>query len=137
MPYLLDTNTCIQHLRGRSAAITRKLASMQATEIQVCSVVRAELLYGALRSADSTHNQALVEYFCARFVSLPFDDRAADAYATLRATLTATGQLIGPNDLIIAAIALVNNTVLVTHNTREFSRVAGLMIEDWEAPSSS
>jgi tRNA(fMet)-specific endonuclease VapC len=91
MPYLLDTNTCIQHLRGRSAPITQKLANMQAMEIQMCSVVRAELLFGALRSAEPTHNQALVEYFCARFVSLPFDDRAADAYATFRATLTATG----------------------------------------------
>ncbi|HZG66039.1 MAG TPA: hypothetical protein VEZ12_04805 [Herpetosiphonaceae bacterium] len=53
MPYLLDTNTCVEHLRGRSAAITRKLATLQATEIQLCSVVRAELLYGALRSAEN------------------------------------------------------------------------------------
>ncbi len=137
MPYLLDTNTCIQHLRGRNAAITRKLSTMQAMEIQLCSVVRAELIYGALRSANPAHNRALVEHFCGRFVSLPFDDRAADTYATIRAVLTATGQLIGPNDLVIAAIALANNTVLVTHNAREFSRVEGLMIEDWESPSSS
>ena len=137
MPYLLDTNTCIQHLRGRNAAITRKLATMQAMELQLRAVVRAELIYGALRSADPIHNRALVEHFCARFVSLPFDDRAADTYATIRADLSATGQLIGPNDLVIAAIAVVNNTVLVTHNVREFSRVAGLMIEDWESPLSS
>ena len=52
MPYLLDANTRIQHLRGRSAAITRKLATLRATEIQLCSVVRAELLYGALRRSD-------------------------------------------------------------------------------------
>ncbi|MDP9312681.1 MAG: type II toxin-antitoxin system VapC family toxin [Chloroflexota bacterium] len=137
MPYLLDTNTCIQHLRGRNAAITRKLSTMQAMELQLCSVVRAELIYGALRSVHPAHNRALVEHFCARFVSLPFDDRAADTYATIRADLTATGQLIGPNDLVIAAIAVANNTVLVTHNVREFSRVAGLMIEDWESPPSS
>ncbi len=136
MPYLLDANTCIQHLRGRSATITRKLAALQATEIQLCSVVRAELIYGALRSTDPVHNQALVEHFCGRFVSLPFDDRAADIYGAIRAQLTATGQLIGPNDLLIAAIAVANSVVLVTHNTREFGRVAGLMVEDWERPVS-
>lgn len=136
MPYLLDTNTCIQHLRGRSAPITRKLSTLQAMEIQLCSMVRAELIFGALRSADPAHNRSLVEYFCGRFVSLPFDDRAADVYAMIRADLTATGQLIGPNDLVIAAIALANKTVLVTHNSREFRRVAGLMLEDWEAPAS-
>lgn len=137
MPYLLDTNTCIHHLRGRNAAITRKLATMRPMDVQLCSVVRAELIYGVLRSADPTHNRALVAHFCARFVSLPFDDRAADTYATIRAALAATGQLIGPNDLMIAAIAVANNTVLFTHNTREFSRVAGLMLEDWESPPSS
>lgn len=136
MPYLLDTNTCIQHLRGRSTAITRKLATLQAAEIQLCSVVRAELIYGALRSADPAHNRRLVEHFCGRFVSLPFDDRAADTYATIRADLAATGRLIGPNDLLIAAIALANTVVLVTHNTSEFGRVAGLMVEDWENPGS-
>lgn len=137
MTYLLDTNTCIQHLRGRSAAITAKLATLSGRDVQLCAVVRGELLYGAARSTDPAHNQALVEYFCARFVSLPFDDRAADMYATIRVALTATGQLIGPNDLLIAAIAVANNTVLVTHNVGEFRRVAGLMLVDWETPPSS
>ena len=96
----------------------------------------AELLYGTLRSADPPHNRALVEHFCRRFVSLPFDDRAADSYAAIRADLAATGQLIGPNDLLIAAIALANSVVLVTHNIREFGRVGGLRVEDWESPAS-
>ena len=86
--------------------------------------------------ADPTHNRTLVEHFCRRFVSLPFDDRAADTYATIRAELAATGQLIGPNDLLIAAIALANRVVLVTHNTREFGRIVGLRVEDWESPAS-
>lgn len=81
MPYLLDTNTCIQHLRGRSAPITWKLSTLQASEIHLCSMVRAELIFGALRSADSAHNRSLVEYFCGRFACLPFDDCVADRYA--------------------------------------------------------
>ncbi|HSH81891.1 MAG TPA: type II toxin-antitoxin system VapC family toxin [Herpetosiphonaceae bacterium] len=125
MPYLLDANSCIQHGGGRSAAITRKRATLQAVEIQLCSVVRAELMYGALRSADPAHNRRLVEHFCGRFVSLPFDDRAADTYATIRADLAATGRLIGPNDLLIAVIALANTVVRVTHNTSMSRRTYG------------
>ncbi len=93
-------------------------------------------LFVGLDDTSSRH-RALVERFCARFVSLPFDDRAADTYATIRADLTATGQLIGPNDLVIVAIAVANTAVLVTHNAREFSRGAGPMIDDWEASTSS
>jgi tRNA(fMet)-specific endonuclease VapC len=136
MPYLLDANTCIQHLRRRSSAITAKLDMLQATNIRLCSVVRAELISGALRSAQPVYNRALVEHYCGRFISLPFDDRAADVYADIRNHLATTGQLIGPNDLLIAAIAVANQCTLVTHNTREFGRVPGLVIEDWETPTA-
>ena len=136
MIYLLDANTWIQHLRGRNSTITHKLSTLHPGNIRLCSIVRAELLFGALRSAQPIHNRALVEHFCRRFVSLPFDDHAADAYAEIRAHLAATGQLIGPNDLLIAAIALANNLTLVTHNIREFNRVLGLQLEDWEASTS-
>jgi len=132
MAYLLDTDTCVQHLRRRNGAITRKLATLDAADVQLCSVVRAELIYGAFRSAKPVDNRALVEYFCRQFVSLPFDDQAAGTYAEIRAHLTGIGQIIGPNDLLIAAIALTNTCTLVTHNTREFSRVPGLQLEDWE-----
>jgi len=70
--------------------------------------------------------------FLSQFVSLPFDDRAAKVYGEIRAQLAAKGTPIGPNDLMIAAIAVANNVILVTHNTREFSRVDRLRIEDWE-----
>lgn len=66
------------------------------------------------------------------FVSLPFDDQSAVIYGQIRAQLAAPGTPIGPNDLLIASIALANNLILVTHNTREFSRVEGLRLEDWE-----
>ncbi len=70
--------------------------------------------------------------FLSRFTSLPFDDRAAMTYAEIRAELEGKGIPIGANDLMIAAIALANETILVSHNTREFGRVAGLTLEDWE-----
>jgi len=85
----------------------------------------------ARHSTQAASNLRLLERFLAPFVSLPFDDRCAERYAALRADLAGRGQLIGPNDMLIAATALAHDLILVTHNTREFSRVVGLKIEDW------
>lgn len=74
----------------------------------------------------------MLSEFFNEFVSLPFDGRAAEIGGQIRAQLADVGTPIGSNDLLIAAIALAHNLILVTHNTREFSRVAGLRIEDWE-----
>jgi tRNA(fMet)-specific endonuclease VapC len=70
--------------------------------------------------------------FFQKFVSFSFDDAAAEIYGTIRARLERAGTTIGPNDLLIAAIALNQKATLVTHNTREFSRVEDLLLEDWE-----
>jgi len=134
MKYLLDTNTCIELLRQPDSEIARRLLQTDPAEITLCAVVKAELLYGAERSQHRDANLKLLEEFFAQFISLPFDDNAAEAYGRIRAQLAAAGAVIGPNDLMIASIALAHNLVLVTHNTREFSRVEGLQIEDWEAP---
>jgi tRNA(fMet)-specific endonuclease VapC len=75
-----------------------------------------------------------VEQLRQRFLSLPFDDAAAEQYGRIRADLTARGLTIGGNDMLIAAIALANGCTLVTHNTAEFSRVPDLVIEDWQVP---
>ena len=99
-------------------------------DIALCSVVKAELLFGALRG-DKKNVQLLSNLF-APLLSFDFDDVAAEHYAHIRSELTVQGNLIGANDLIIAAIARANNAVLVTHNTAEFGRVNGLTIEDWE-----
>ena len=91
-------------------------------------------MYWAYASGQShqTANLSLIAGLQSRYVSLPFDDRAAAEYGKLRAHLGAIGQLIGPNDLLIAATALANGVTLVTHNTREFSRVPALVLEDWQ-----
>jgi tRNA(fMet)-specific endonuclease VapC len=70
--------------------------------------------------------------FCARFESLHFDDKAAHEYGKIRTNLEKNGNIIGPNDLIIASIAVANNLTLITHNVKEFSRVEGLIYESWQ-----
>jgi tRNA(fMet)-specific endonuclease VapC len=133
MRYLLDTNTCIAYLNGRAVGVRRRLQGLPPNEVALCSVVKAELLYGARKSTNPPTVLAKLRRFFTPFISLPFDDAAAQAYGTIRADLEQVGKPIGPNDLMIAAIALACGLTLVTHNTGEFQRVPGLTIEDWEA----
>ena len=130
--YLLDTNACIRVLNGSSTSLIARMRSHAPSQIRVSSVTRAELLYGARRSARVAENLRLLAAFFAPLVSLPFDDSCAEQYGALRASLAAAGRPIGPDDLLIAATALAHDATLVTHNLRQFSRVAGLKIEDWE-----
>jgi tRNA(fMet)-specific endonuclease VapC len=133
MTYLLDTNVCIRYLNGQSEAIRRRLESTPPHEIVLCSVVKAELFYGVDKSKHVNRNLTRLRRFLAPFASLPFDDTAAEIYGRIRAQLETTGTLIGPNDLLIAAISIANGATLVTHNTQEFGRIEGLELEDWEA----
>jgi tRNA(fMet)-specific endonuclease VapC len=132
MNYLLDTNTCVQYLNGRSPNVKQRLEKTPAKEIVVCSIVKAELFFGAMKSVNPRRSLAKQKKFLDQVDSLPFDDQSAEIYGRIRAQLESQGTPIGPNDLLIAAIAIANNLTLVTHNTREFGRVAGLNIEDWE-----
>ena len=131
MIYLLDTNSCIGYLNGRSIGVLRRLQALPSQDVAVCSVVKAELFYGSMRSNNPARSLAQQQDFLNRFISLPFDDQSALIYGQIRAQLAASGTPIGPNDLLIASIALANNLILVTHNSREFSRVEGLRLEDW------
>jgi tRNA(fMet)-specific endonuclease VapC len=102
----------------------------------LCSIVIAELYYGAHKSppAFQTINLALLAAFCPRFACLPFDEAAAQVCGRVRADLIGRGVPIGPNDVQIAAIALLHNLTVVTHNTKHFSRIPGLLFEDWHGP---
>lgn len=133
MKYLLDTNACIAHLRGTSTSVTTHLVAAGPGQVALSSVVKAELRYGAERSANPSKNHAQLQAFFASLPSLPFDDSASEVYGRIRAKLETQGTPIGPNDLMIAATALSNGLILVTHNTSEFSRVAALQIEDWQS----
>ena len=132
MRYLLDTNVYVMYLNGRSSAIRDRLISTPIEDMAVCSVVKAELFYGAMRSNNPTRTLERQQDFLERFVSLSFGDEAALLFGQIRASLASAGTPIGAYDLQIAAIALANNLTLVTHNTRVFERVQGLQLEDWE-----
>jgi tRNA(fMet)-specific endonuclease VapC len=133
--FLLDSNTFIDYMRrGPTSPVTAKLLTTPPESIYFCSVVLAELIYGAVRSgpAYEVKNRSLIAGLRAQFSSVPFNDDAAEEYGKIRAHLASLGQMIGANDLMIAAIALANGLTLVTHNTEEFSRVPGLRLEDWQ-----
>lgn len=133
MPYMLDTNVCILYLNGRSERIQEKIESLSFQEVSLCSVVKAELIYGALKSGNPEKNLEKLGFFTMHFSSFPFDDSAAEIYGGIRRQLEKEGTPIGPNDLMIGAIALANQMTLVTHNIKEFCRIKELSVEDWEA----
>jgi len=130
--YLLDSNVCIRLLNQRCENIEKHFRACDPSDISLCSIVKAELLYGARHSQHIEANLQKLTLFFAPLGSLTFDDNCAEMYARIRQDLSAQGCLIGPNDLLIAAIALAHDAVLVTHNQKEFCRVAGLRFIDWE-----
>ena len=130
--FLLDSNACIRSLNDLNSSVARKIAKIPPAQINLCTIVQMELSYGAYRSFRIEDNLAILARFFNLFRVLPFNSQAALKMGQIRAQLAKKGTPIGPYDLQIAAIALVNNLILVTHNTREFKRVEGLKIEDWE-----
>ena len=101
-------------------------------DISVCSIVRSELFYGAAKSQTPERTLEKQTLFLTPYATVPFDDEMAAVYGQIRATLERQGQPIGALDMQIAAIAIARSLILVTHNTREFRRVPGLQIDDWE-----
>ena len=99
--------------------------------LKIPAIVAAELVHGAEKSAYPTRNMEQVEKFLMPFEIAPFDILAAYSYGKIRSSLEKRGEVIGPNDLIIAATVLSQNGILVTNNTKEFSRVKNLVWEDW------
>ncbi|MFQ5421018.1 MAG: type II toxin-antitoxin system VapC family toxin [Anaerolineae bacterium] len=130
--FLLDTNACIRILNNSSPPLIANMQKHTPDEIFLCAVVKAELTFGAYHSTQVAENLRVLAKFFEPFVSLPFDDACVMNYGRIRAELTRQGTIIGPYDLMIAATAVTHNLTLITHNTREFERVAGLMLEDWE-----
>lgn len=131
MPYLLDTNVWIHYFKQPASPIHAKLSLLRPVDVVTCSVVKSELMHGAEKYAQRDRRQALVVETLAPYRSLPFDDDAAILYARIRHDLEVSGQVIGPYDLQIAAICQLHSLTLVTNNIGEFSRIPGLMIEDW------
>jgi len=129
--YLLDTNVCIAFLNGPETALRDKLLSLSPDQVHLCSIVKAELLYGARKSDRVAWNLARLAQFFRAFVSLAFDDAAAEHYGLIRTQLAVRGTPIGGNDTMIAAVALAAGDTLVTRGQDEFRRVPALPVEVW------
>ena len=130
--YLLDTNVCIRLLNNAHEGLVHHFQQHHPGEIALCSIVKAELYYGARHSQRVEANLQLLARFYQPLASFPFDDRCAEEAGLIRADLAEQGKIIGPNDVLIAATARANDAVLVAHTTQEFARVTGLRLVDWE-----
>ena len=128
-----DTNVWIQLIKGRNPVLTARWRSLPEDDIATCSIVKAELWHGAHKYENAAKRRAIVEFWLSPYESLPFDDVAASHYADIRHHLESKGEVIGPNDLKIAAICRANGFTLATGNLSEFRRVPDLKFEDWSA----
>lgn len=128
--FLLDTNILIAMSKQR-LGLADRLEGIPADAILLSSVVVAEIEYGIAKSGRRQHNRRVFDSLLSGFRVLPFDAAAARLYGPIRAQLEKRGRLIGPYDLMIAAHAQSLDAVLVTDNTKEFDRVAGLKTENW------
>ena len=129
--YIVDSNTCIYFMNGKYPSVREKFLSISPKNIKISCIVKGELLLGAFKSQTRVQTTNKVEKFLKPFDVIDFTDKMSYDYAEIRGDLEKTGKSIGANDLLIAATALSENAILVTHNTDEFSRVKGLKIEDW------
>ena len=129
--YLLDTNIWIYAMKGRHPEVRQKLEALPLDQVFLSDIVVGELAFGWENSANPSATRKIVESYLASFPTLHTDTAAAKKYGQIRQKLQAKGTPIGMNDLWIAAQAITHKMTLVTHNTREFSRVDGLKLEDW------
>ena len=128
--YLLDTNIVIYVIKQRPLAALETFNRNQG-RMAISSITVAELIHGAEKSQHPARNLDVVEDFCSRLTLLPYTVAAAYHYGSIRAGLESSGQIIGVNDLHIAAHARSQGLTLVSNNLREFERVPGLLLENW------
>jgi tRNA(fMet)-specific endonuclease VapC len=127
----LDTNICIHYLKGEYPPIRENLLATPPNEIKIPVIVHSELLYGVQKSSRKKENFRKLQEFLMPFEIVSYTDRMSETYAKIRAGSEEKGESVGPNDLLIAAIVLVNNGTLATRNIKEFSRIAGLKLAEW------
>ena len=131
MAWFLDTNACIMHLRGRHPQLSGRWRQHRAEDLAIPLTAYAELLVGAEKSSQPERVLRQIELLLEAHEIVELTEEVAEHYARLRAELETRGAVIGGNDLWVAATALAHGATLVTNNTGEFSRVPGLVIEDW------
>lgn len=129
MRYLLDTNVVIEVLRNTTPSLDRRLFRHKSTDIAISAIVMHELYFGAFKSRVQAAGVAAVDRL--HFQVIDFDRDDAHHAGEIRALLEVRGTAIGPYDVLIAGQARARDLILVTHNSREFTRVPGLKTEDW------
>lgn len=129
--YMLDTNTCIFVLKNRSDNLRHKFKAIK--NLGISAIVYAELCFGIENGNPNLRQKrySQLDLLTQKLLIDPWEEEAARHYGLIRASLKKQGLLIGSNDLLIAAHARSINAVLVTNNTKEFSRIPDLTIEDW------
>jgi len=129
--WFLDTNICVSCLRGTTPLVIQVLQRLEPSHIKIPSIVKAELLHGALKSANPKRNRELVEMFLAPFEIVPFNGLSAEKYVEIIEGLGDADQTVGIIDLIIAATVMSGQGTLVSSDTDGFTKIAGLSLENW------
>jgi tRNA(fMet)-specific endonuclease VapC len=130
--YLIDTNTCIFLKNRKPVHVLEKLREVLKQDVFLSSVAVAEMQFGVYNSQSIEKNRISLTEFLAPFQIIDFDDRDAECFGRIRADLKRRGELIGPYDMLIAAQAVARKLILVTNNTKEFTRVPEVVLEDWK-----
>ena len=128
---MLDTNIIIYAKNRRPANVIERLLQQRPEDLCVSAITLAELEFGAAKSSNPARNRMALTLFLSGMRVIPFDNRAAQEYGDIRYDLSRRGVVIGGNDMLIAAQARSLGLTLVTNNTREFERIAGLRLENW------
>ena len=131
MKYILDTNICIFAIRNSNDNVLKKFHEHLDDELYISSITLAELMYGVEKSRKPEQNRNALLQFLTLIDIKEFSEKAAIEYGKTRAFLENQGTPIGPLDTLIAAHAVSENMILVTHNTKEFLRVPDLTVENW------
>ena len=130
--FFFDSDTCINLMRNKLPSAAELIKNSDPELFGIPAIVEGELRLGAQKSSTPAKNVTTLERFLAPFASIPFDQHCASIYGLLRAELEKRGCRIGFNDMLIAATTIANGATLITGNTREFSRIGGLSVENWE-----
>ena len=130
LKYLLDTNIVIYVLKRRPKEVLA-IFNANASSMAISSITLSELIYGAEKSLNTYKNLEAVEEFVSHLEVLPYDAKASQHYGQIKAALEKKGQIIGENDIHIAAHAISHGLILVSNNVREFKRVPNLALENW------
>ena len=129
--YLIDTNICIYAMNNKYPWVRKKLISLPSDDIYISTVVVSELHYGAMKSKWSKNNVLRMNEFISSFNIIPFTREDAEVCGEIRAYLEKQGIPIGLYDVMIAPQGIARNFTVITHNVKEFSRVPGLILQDW------